>query len=62
MAIAILEGRVTGATLTMAEHNLNENQQTAIAVRMRGGPTQRVFPEQFLVGNPRAAFVFSADC
>ncbi len=45
IAIVILEGRVSGATPTMAEHKHTVDQQTAIAVRMRGRTGADGFPE-----------------
>ena len=45
IAIAILEGRVIGAATTMAEHNVSEDQRTAVAVRMIGRTDAEGFPE-----------------
>jgi alpha-galactosidase len=45
IAIAILEGVAPGAIPTMAEHKLTSDQQTAIAVRMRGMIGAEGFPE-----------------
>jgi alpha-galactosidase len=45
IAIAILEGRVPGATPTMAEHKHTVDQRTAVAVRMSGRTGADGFPE-----------------
>jgi alpha-galactosidase len=45
IAIAILEGRVPGATPTMSERKLTADQQTAFAVRMSGRTGAEGFPE-----------------
>jgi alpha-galactosidase len=45
IAIAILEGRVPGAILTMAERKLTADRQTAIAARMSGRASADGFPE-----------------
>ncbi len=45
LAIAILEGGVSAATPTMAEHRLTADQPTAIAARMNGRTGVEGFPE-----------------
>jgi len=45
IAIAILEGRVPGATPTMTEHKHTVDRRTAIAVRMGGSTGTDGFPE-----------------
>jgi alpha-galactosidase len=45
IAIAILEGRLTGATPTMAEHKLTADQRSAMAFQMKARAGANGFPE-----------------
>ena len=60
IAIAILEGRTSGSTPTMAAYNLTEDQRTVTAVRMKGRIDAEGFPEHSSWDEARS-FRFEAD-